>query len=130
MNETEPDQIQIRGLRLRCTIGCREWERHERQSVSLDIDIYADLRKPCQTDCLEDTVDYAALKKKLMDLVESSSFQLIERLAQRVAEACLEEQKVVKVRVRLEKPGALRFARAVRVEIVRERNQAAGGGHE
>lgn len=123
------DQIQIRGLMLHCTIGCREWERHERQNISLDIDIYADLRKPGQTDRLEDTVDYAALKKRVIGLVESSSFQLIERLAQRIAEVCLEEKKVVKVRVRLEKPGALRFARTVCVEIVRERTQMAGG-HE
>jgi FolB domain-containing protein len=130
MNEPQLDQIQIRDLLLRCTIGCREWEQQELQDVNFNIYIYTDLRKACQTDSLEDTVDYAALKKKIVNLVEGSSFRLIERLAQRVAEICLQEVRVAKVRVLLEKPGALRFARTVCVDITRHRKYEPGDLNE
>jgi FolB domain-containing protein len=123
MIEPEQDQIHIRDLLLRCILGLRDWERCQPQNVILNIDIYTDLRKSGKSDRIEDTVDYVTLKKKVIELVESSSFFLMERLAQRVADVCLEYRNVARVRVVLDKPGALRFARTVSVEIVRDRNQ-------
>jgi D-erythro-7,8-dihydroneopterin triphosphate epimerase len=130
MSELERDQIHIRDLLLRCILGLRDWERCQPQNVNLNIDLYTDLRKSGESDRIEDTVDYVTIKKKVMDLVESSSFFLVEHLAQRVAEVCLEDSNVERVRVVLDKPGALRFARTVSVEIVRDRNQTADRRHE
>jgi FolB domain-containing protein len=130
MSEPEQDQIHIRDLLLRCILGLREWERNQPQNVNLNIDLYTDLRRSGGSDRIEDTVDYVAIKKKVIDLVENSSFFLMERLAQRVAEVCLEDANVEKVRVLLDKPGALRFARTVSVEIVRDRKQAADRRNE
>jgi D-erythro-7,8-dihydroneopterin triphosphate epimerase len=130
MSDAIQDQIQIRDLLLRCIIGCRDWERRELQSVNLNIDLYADLSRAGKSDRMEDTVDYVAIKKRVIEMVENSSFQLLERLAQRVAEVCLEDRKVSRVRVMLEKPGSLRFARTVCVEIARDRNDSRAGGHE
>jgi D-erythro-7,8-dihydroneopterin triphosphate epimerase len=130
MNEPEQDQIHIRDLLLRCILGLRDWERRQPQDVILNIDLYTDLLKAGKSDRIEDTVDYVAIKKKVIDLVESSSFLLMERLAQRVADVCLEDGNVARVRVVLEKPGALRFARTVSVEIMRDRNHVADCQHE
>ena len=119
------DQIHIRDLNLRCVVGLYPEERREKQDITINVVLYADLRKPGQTDRIEDTVDYKGVKKRIVSLVESSSSYLVEHLAQRVADLCLEDERVAAVRVTIDKPGALRFARSVAVEIFRKRS--AGG---
>jgi dihydroneopterin aldolase/D-erythro-7,8-dihydroneopterin triphosphate epimerase len=127
MAESDPcaaplDRIHIRDLLLRCIVGVYERERREKQDVNIQITLYADLRKAGASDRLEDTVDYRAIKKKVVAAVEQSAFLLVERLAERVAEVCLDgDPRVRRVRVIVEKPGALRYARTVAVEIVRDR---------
>ena len=121
MAADELDRIHIRDLLLRCIIGVREWERQQLQDVLIDITLYADLSAACRGDHLEDTVDYVTVNKRVIRLVEASSFQLIERLAEAVAEACLLEPRVRRVDVMVSKPGALRFARTVAVQITRTR---------
>jgi FolB domain-containing protein len=116
------DRIRIIDLMLRCSIGVTEDERRERQDVVINITFFADLHDAGKSDRLEDTIDYKAAKKKVIALVESSRYALVERLAERIAEICLEDARVKRVEVRVEKPGALRFARSVGVEIVRERS--------
>jgi D-erythro-7,8-dihydroneopterin triphosphate epimerase len=115
------DKIHIRDLALRCIIGIEPHERDHRQDVMINITLHADLRRPGQTDRIEDTVNYKTIKRKVVDLVENSSFLLVEKLAQQVADVCLAESGVQRVEVALEKPGALRFARSVAVEITRGR---------
>lgn len=115
------DRIHIGDLLLRCIIGVRDWERETKQNVLLNMTLYADLSKAAASDDIEDTVDYVTIKKNVIDLVEGSSFYLVEALAQAVAEVCLRDPQVQKVDVRVEKPGALRFARTVAVEMTRER---------
>ena len=121
MTEPPPDQIHIRDLRVRCIVGIHPDERREKQDVTIQLTLYGDLRRAGQSDDIQDTVDYRAVKKAVLALVESSSYYLVERLAERVAEVALGHAGVRRVRVLVEKPGALRFARTVGVEIVRER---------
>jgi D-erythro-7,8-dihydroneopterin triphosphate epimerase len=120
MAERELDKIHIRDLLIRCIVGIYDWEREKKQDVLINITLYADLKTACQTDRIEDTVDYKAIKQKVVNMVESSSYMLVERLAERVAEICLENPQVQRVRVLVDKTGALRFARSVGIEIVRE----------
>ncbi len=115
------DRILITDLSARCIIGVNEEERHVKQDVVINITLVADLGKPCRTDRLEDTVDYRALKKKVLDMVEGSNYFLVEALAGAVAEICLGEPAVSQAVVRVDKPGALSFARSVAVEIMRGR---------
>lgn len=115
------DQIEIRDLTLRTVIGIGEEERKDRQEVLLQIVLFVDSRDAGTTDDLEDTVNYRTLTKKVIALVESSQFHLVEKLAAEVAALCLMEPRVERVRVTAEKPGALRFARSVGVTIERER---------
>ena len=115
------DRILIRDLLLRCIIGVNESERREKQDVIINIALQADLRQAGKNDSFEDTVDYRAIKRKVLAAAESSQFHLVEALAERVAEACLEDPRVEQAQVTVEKPSALRFARSVGVEVTRRR---------
>lgn len=120
MDNEKLDKIHIRDLLLRCVIGVYDSERENKQDILINITLYADLSKACETDNIDDTVDYKVIKKKIVNMVESSSFNLIECLAERIAEICLETRKVRKVNVMIDKTGALRFARSAAIEIERE----------
>lgn len=120
--ESSLDQILIRDLQFRCIVGVDREERRDRQDIVVQIALCLDLRKAGTTDAIEDTVDYKALKKEILHMVEASRFRLIEALAERIADICLTRDRVASVEVTVEKPGALRFARTVGVRIVRKRD--------
>lgn len=122
MNKPQWDQIHIRDLTVRCIVGVNPDERNNKQDINIHITLYTDLRQAGSSDDLKDTVDYKAVKQNVYQAVEASSDLLIERLAERIAHICLFYEKVEAVRVVLEKPGALRFAKTVAVEIYREQS--------
>jgi dihydroneopterin aldolase len=113
------DIIFLRDLRIDTVIGIYEWERRIRQTVSLDLEMAADMRKAAASDAIEDTLNYKAVAKRVISFVEESRFQLVETLAERVAELVLNEFQVPWLRVRLNKTGAVRGARDVGVIIER-----------
>lgn len=115
------DRIFIRDLCLRCIIGIYPHERREKQDVVINIVLEGDLSKAGRTDDIEDTINYKTIKKRILRLVEKSSFFLVEKLAEEIAKLCLKERTIERVTVTLDKPGALRFARSVAVEITRSK---------
>lgn len=125
MDDLRLDRIYIRDLKCRCIVGINSDERTNLQDVIIGIVLFADLRAACASDRIEDTVDYKSVKQAVLSMVEASSYFLVERLAERIAEVCLENARVRAVRVTVDKPGALRFAHSVAVEIYRERPGSA-----
>lgn len=121
LDENKSDKIYIRDLRLKCIIGIFEWERKKKQKVIINVTIYTDLSKACKSDDIKDSVDYKQIKNNIIKLVQKSKFFLIERLASEITETCLEDKRVKQVKVYVDKPNALRFARSVAVEIIRNR---------
>ena len=119
---TPTDRILIKDLMLRCILGLSGEERREKQDVLINLILWTDLRSAAASDSIEDTVDYSALKKRIITLVEGSQYHLAETLADRIAQLCLEQPAVQQVQVTLEKPTALRFAHSVGVEITRSRS--------
>ncbi|MBF0402117.1 MAG: dihydroneopterin aldolase [Magnetococcales bacterium] len=117
------DRIKIRDLRLRCVIGVQEWERSVLQDVRIDVCLRADLSQAGKSDRIEDTVNYKTLSKAIIALTEQSQFFLVETLAERIAELCLADSRVYRVKVSVNKPGALRFAKTVGVVIKRDRSR-------
>jgi D-erythro-7,8-dihydroneopterin triphosphate epimerase len=115
------DQIHIRDLSLRAIIGIYPEERREKQDVVFNIALFADLSAAGKNDDLQATVDYKTLKKRIIAMVEASSFQLIEALAESTAALCLADPRVVKVQVTVDKPSALRFAKSAAVTLERTR---------
>lgn len=118
--EAHMDRILIRDLLARCIIGVRDEERRQKQDVLINLSLAVDLRAAGKSDRLEDSVDYSALKKSILAHVESSQYMLVEALAESIARICLQDERVRRVKVRVEKPTA-RSARSVGVEIVRKR---------
>lgn len=116
------DRIHIRDLALRCIIGIYPEERENKQDVIINVTMETDLRAAGRSDDLNDTVDYKAIKLKILEFVETSRFQLVESLAEGIAAICLDDRRVRSATVTVDKPGALRFARSVAVEITRQRN--------
>lgn len=115
------DQIIIRDLIARGILGINNWEREKIQDILINIILFADLSEAGQSDSLEDTVNYRLVTKKVQLHAETAGRFTVEALAADLARICLEDPKVQKVRVRVEKPGAVRFTRAVGVEIERQR---------
>jgi FolB domain-containing protein len=115
------DRILIKDLLARCIIGVNDDERREKQDVVINVVLHADLRPAARSDRFEDAVDYRAIKKRILSEVERSQYYLVEALAERIAQICLEPPGVQRAQVTVEKPSALRFARSVGVEVTRER---------
>lgn len=127
MNNGELDKIYIRDLHTRCILGIYPEEREKPQEITVNIVLFADLREAGESDRIEDTVDYKEVKQQVLALVENSSFYLVEKLAREVADICLKAPRVQRATVTVDKPGALRFARSVAVEITRCRGERQGG---
>ena len=93
----------------------------DKQDVVINIVLGIDLQRPARTDNLHDTVDYSALKKRIIHMVERSQYHLLEALTTHIIDYCFAEPAIQQVQVTVEKPTALRFARSVGVEITRAR---------
>lgn len=118
------DTTFIRDLRLRARIGISEQERRDVQDVVINIEFESDQHRAAETDDVADAVDYRTMTKDIIALVQGSQHRLVETLAASIADACLKHQGVDAVRVRVEKPHALRFADSVGVDIRRARGRA------
>ena len=113
------DIIFLRDLRIDTVIGIYDWERRITQTVSLDLEMAADIARAAATDAIEDTLDYKAVAKRLIAYVGESEFNLVETLAERVTEIVRHEFGVPWVRLTLNKVGAVRGAAGVGVVIER-----------
>ncbi len=113
------DQIFIKDLLIRGVIGISEKEREQPQDILVNVVISADISKAGETDNVEDSVNYRTVAKKILAHVEKIQRYTVEALATDIARLVLAEPQVVSVRVRVEKPGAVRFSKSVGVEIER-----------
>ncbi len=115
------DRIHVRDLTLRCIIGVYPEERKDRQDVLVNLLLEGPFSKAAETDGIDDTANYRTITKQIIALVENSEYYLIETLAERIAGVCLEDPLVRRATVTVDKPGALRFARSVAIEVTREK---------
>jgi dihydroneopterin aldolase len=113
------DRIFINALATEAVIGIYDWERGVKQRLEIDLDMWVDLRAAGRSDAIEDTLNYKSIAKRVLALVEGSSYGLVEALAGEIARVVLDEFKVARVRVTVHKPGAVRYSRDVGVVIER-----------
>jgi FolB domain-containing protein len=113
------DRILIQDLLIRGIIGIHDWEREKKQDILINIEMEADCRAAGESDDFRDAVDYRAVTKSVIGLVEGSEFFLVEKMAEEIAKICLADSRVTLARVRVEKPGAVRFSRSVGIEVER-----------
>lgn len=119
------DKIFITQLQLDATIGIYPHEKQHSQSLLLDIELMVDMQKAATTDAIADTLDYDKLASRLQQLTAASRFNLLEALAEHLAQTMLQEFPIQEIRLRINKPGALAnslaTAQGVGIEITRQR---------
>jgi len=117
-----PDQIEITDLHLRAIIGINPDERDNLQDVLINITLDVDARPAADSDSIADAVNYRTITKAVIELVENSRFFLLEKMATTIARVCLDNPRIERARVSVEKPSALRFAASVGITIERTRD--------
>lgn len=122
MNKQETmDTIFLSDMRVDTVVGIWDWERKIRQTVSIDLEMAADIKKAAASDMIDDTLNYKAVAKRVQQFVADSEYQLVETLAEKIAEVVLGEFDVPWIQVRVNKMGAIRGAKDVGVLIRRQR---------
>jgi len=115
------DKVIIKDLVARGIIGVNDWERVKPQEILINIELYGDLRKAGNTDDLDESINYRTIAKEALHIAETAERFTVEALAADIAEICMDMDGVEKAVIRVEKPGAVRFAESVGVEIERRK---------
>ena len=113
------DTIFLRGLEARGIIGIEDWERKKPQTIRVTLEMACDADAPAAEDDIEKALNYKTIAKRILQHIEESSYHLIETLAVRLAEMIQRDYGVTWLRMRVSKPGAVRFSENVGIEIVR-----------
>ena len=113
------DTIFITDLRAEAIIGIYDWERKQKQTISIDIEMSTDIAKAAATDDINSALNYKAISKRIEQFIIDSEFQLVETLAERISQVVREEFGVQWLRLTLHKPGALSNSKDVGVRIER-----------
>lgn len=113
------DIVYVRDLKLDARIGIYEWEKRILQKIRIDLDMAWDNRSPATSDDIQDTLNYKTATKRVAQLVESTHYELVERLAETIASTLMEEFKIPWIQVTVGKPGAVRGSGEVGVRIER-----------
>lgn len=119
MNMDNLDQILISDLSIQGIIGINPEERVNKQEIRVNAVLWADTRTAAETDDIQDAVNYRTLTKRMIAHIEQGDPMLVERLVQELADICLKDQRVKRVDMTVEKPGALRHSRSVGIKITR-----------
>ena len=117
------DKVIIKELLVRGIIGVNDWERKRAQDILINVVLFTNTRRAAETDHIADCVNYSTMSKRLQAHAEGAERLTVEALANDLAKICLEDEGVQKVILRVEKPGAVRFAKSVGVEIERTRDE-------
>ena len=117
------DIVYVRDLKLDARIGIYEWEKRILQKIRIDLEMGWDNRVPAASDAINDTLNYKTAAKLVMQLVEGTHYELVERLAETIATTLMRELNVPWIQVTVGKPGAVRGSSEVGVKIERGNRQ-------
>ncbi len=110
----------VEGLELLASVGIFEVERRYEQRILVSVTLAVEDDYDGKSDRLDQVLDYGTIVEHCRRLVDGTHFNLIETLAERIAEATLSDRRVARVRVRIDKPDIISGCRAVGIAIVRE----------
>lgn len=117
------DVVYVRDLRIDARIGIYEWEKRILQKIRVDLEMAWDNRQPAASDDIKDTLNYKTASKRVVQLVESQHYELVERLAETIATTLMQELNIPWIQVTVGKPGAVKGASEVGVRIERGNRQ-------
>jgi dihydroneopterin aldolase len=118
------DIVFISEIRVETIIGIFDWERSQKQVVTIDLEMATDVARSAASDSIDDALNYKAVSKRVEQFTADSSFQLVETLAERLAEIIRDEFGVPWLRIIVHKPGALSNSRDVGIRIERGQRPA------
>lgn len=113
--------IRIKNLKISTIIGFNPEERINKQDVIINAEIEVDITDAIQSDDNQIIYDYKAVKKSLIAMVEMSHFMLLEKLTDEILRLIMADSRVVRAKVEVDKPYALRYADSVSVELEAKR---------
>ena len=116
---TASDTIIIRDLLVRGIIGVNDWEREKKQDIMINMALSVDARTAGESDDVADVLNYRTLTKRVIAHVEATEPYLVEALAHQLAGIAIVDFGAARAKVRVEKPGALRYASSVGIEVER-----------
>lgn len=115
------DTIFISEVRVETKLGVPDWERLTPQTIVLDIEIGMPHSRSCQSDAIEDTIDYGLVVARIRETLKENSFKLVEALAEHVCQLILNEFKAPWVKIKVAKPAILPGLKALGVIIERKK---------
>ena len=115
------DIIYLKNLKVKTRIGIFDWEKQVDQIINVNIELGVDTKKASETDDIKYALNYKNISKKVINYIENNRFNLIEKLAEKLAEMILSEENVLLVKLTISKPGAIRGAEDVGITITREK---------
>jgi len=113
------DFVYVRDLHIDARIGIFEWEKRIKQKIRVDLDMAWDNRKPAASDDINDTLNYKTASQRVVDIVENDHYEQVERLAEDIATALMQEMNIPWIRVTVGKPKAVKNSGEVGVRIER-----------
>lgn len=113
------DTIFLSEVKVETKLGVPDWERMVPQTILLDIEIAMPHSRSCQTDAIDDTIDYGQVIAEIRKTLKEHSFQLVEALAEHVCQLILTEFGAPWVKIKVSKPGILPGVKALGVVIER-----------
>ena len=116
--------IFIKEFVLQCHLGETPEERAWPQNIIVNIECDLDITAAVSTDDLSQTLDYRDIHSKLLQLAETSEFQLIETFAVAAITSCFENSRVERVKVSIEKPFRLAASRSIGIVVEERRSHA------
>ena len=115
------DTIFLSEVKVQTKLGVPEWERITPQTIILDIEIGYDLSHACQSDDVNDTIDYGAVVNRVRETLQENSFQLVEKLAEHLCQLIITEFNALEVKIKVAKPAILPGLKALGVVITRKK---------
>ena len=115
------DIIYLKNLKVKTRIGIFDWEKQVDQIINVNIELGVDTKKASETDDIKYALNYKNISKKVINYIENNRFNLIEQLAEKLAEMILSEENVLLVKLTISKPGAIRGSEDVGITITREK---------
>ena len=108
MSTEDLDRVMIKDLSVQGIIGINPEERVTKQEILVNATLWVDTLDAAKSDDIQDAVNYRTITKRMIAHIEDGEPMLVERLVQELADICLEDDRVHKVKMSVEKPGALR----------------------
>jgi dihydroneopterin aldolase len=117
------DKIVIKDAPFWCSTGIREEEREKKQEIIVDLELHTSVIRAAETDNIDDTIDYTEVYHHVRKEIEKKHYNLIETLAECVAQRIISNFNVSRVSVRIKKPAALSREKVAytAVEVTREK---------